>query len=113
MKKKNLTTPIPVRVDPATAGNLDIIIASGMAADRSAAFRAATAALARALVDDPRVWVVQIDGRIEGIYATEATAIAWLESQGARYDERAKEWYTVDDDGDPFAWYALRGVVPQ
>jgi hypothetical protein len=36
-----LTAAKPIRIDPATQANLEIIIASGIAKDTSAAFRAA------------------------------------------------------------------------
>lgn len=112
-KKANLSASIPIRIDPATATNVATIIASGIAADRCAALRAAAAALARGLVDDPRVWVVHIFRRDWQIFSSQASATAWLESQNARYDERANQWYTVDEDGDPFTWYTLEGIVPK
>lgn len=113
-KKQNLTAnPIPIRPDPATLTNIQTIIDTGLAADRSAAFRAAAAALARGLVHDPRVWVVHIARSNWTIYATRAAAVAWLESQGAQYDERADQWYTFDKDGDPATWYTLEGVIPK
>jgi hypothetical protein len=75
-----LTTPIPVRCDGATLANLETIIASGLASDRSAAFRAGAAALARAIVDTPVVWAVIVGGLVstQRLFATEAAARAWI-----------------------------------
>ena len=113
MKTSTLTSkPVPIRIDPATAANIESIIASGIAADRSAAFRAAAATLAHNLIADPRVWIVHICRAQWQIFATRATAVAWLESQHAR-EADGNEWYTVDEDGDPSTWYTLEAIVPQ
>jgi len=113
MKTSTLTSKaIPIRIDPATAANIEGIIASGIAADRSGAFRAAAAALAHNLVADPRVWAVHICRAAWQIFATRAAAVAWLESQSAR-EASGGEWYTVDEDGDPFTWYTLEAIVPK
>lgn len=113
MKKRLTNRPRPIRIDAPTAANIQTIIDSGMASDTSAAFRAGVAALARGLVGDPRVWIIHISRRQWQIFATRASAVAWLESHSARYDDRADEWFTVDEDGDPFTWYTLEGVVPK
>lgn len=112
MKATLTSKPKPIRIDPATAANLEIIIASGIASNTSAAFRAATAALAHGLVADPRVWVVSISGLNPKIFATHASAVAWLQSQGATESHQG-EWYTTDDDGDPHTWYTIAAIVPQ
>jgi len=114
MPKYKHTTdkPIPVRVDPATGANIDLIIASGIAKDRSAAIRAGVAALARGLVADPRVWVVIGPGGCDEIFATEQSAIAWLQERGARLSE-AMGWVVYDEDGDPEMYYDLEPIVPQ
>jgi len=110
-KHKQLTDkPIPVRADAATRANVAAIIDSGMAKDASAAIRASVAALARGLVNDPRVWVVHQDGERFQIFATETSAQAWLESKGAIL---IQDWWEVQDkDGDAIAIYELEAVVP-
>lgn len=112
-KQRNLTKAIPIRLDPATAANIQTIIDSGLAADRSAALRAGAAALARALIGDPRVWIVHINSHEQQIYATQTAAFAWLLDQGARHDERTDQWHTIDEDGDPETWYTLQAVTPK
>ena len=112
-KKRNLTRSVPIRLDPATLANIQTIIASGLAADRSAALRAGAAALAHTLTDDPRVWIVHINGHEQQIYSTQPAAIAWLQGQGAQHDERTNQWYTSDDDGNPETWYTLQAVIPR
>lgn len=108
----NLTgNPIPVRASAAMVANVEIIIATGMAANRSSAVRAALAALARGLVGDPRVWVVETDGQIIDIYATEAAAAAWLDAEGATTRTAQGEWAILDEDGDAEAFYRLRAVT--
>ena len=113
MPKYKHTTekPVPIRIDPATGANIDTIIASGIAKDRSAALRAGAAALARELVADPRIWVVHQDGERFQVFATDASAQAWLESQGAI---PIQGWWEVrDEDGDTIATYELEAVMPQ
>ena len=111
-KHKRLTDkPIPIRVDTATSANIAAIIKSGIAKDASAALRAGAAALARGLVADPRVWVIHQDGERFQIFATEASAQAWLKAQGAI---PVKDWWEVrDEDGDVIATYELEAIVPQ
>jgi hypothetical protein len=110
-KNTNLDLITTVRYGPGTAANLEIIQESGFAADSSAAFRVGVAALARGLVDDPRVWVVHQDGRNWRVFGTETAARAWLESQGA---VPISDWWEVrDEDGDTEAVYEIEAVVPQ
>ena len=111
-KGRRLTDkPIPIRVDAATSANIAAIIESGIAKDASAALRAGAAALARALVADPRVWVIHQDGARFQIFATETSAQAWLKSQGAI---PVQDWWEVRDEaGDCVTSYELEAVVPQ
>lgn len=51
-KKRNLTTAIAIRLDPASEANIQAIIDSGIATDKSAAIRASLAALAYGLTKD-------------------------------------------------------------
>lgn len=113
MKAKSLTaSPKPIRIGPATAANIETIIASGIASNTSAAFRAAAAALARAMVADPRVWVISISGFEAKIFATRTAAVAWLGSQDAR-EQNNGEWAVFDEDDDPETWYSLDSIVLQ
>lgn len=107
----NLTSPIPIRCDPATLGNLETIINTGIAANNSAAFRAAAAALARGLVGDPRIWRVSIYGHEARLFGTRAAAVAWLRGQGAQESNDGSEWITLDEDGNPFTHYTLEAVA--
>jgi len=112
-KHKRLTDkPIPIRVDAATSANIATIIESGIAKDTSAALRAGAAALARGLMDDPRVWVVHQDGFNWQIFATRPAAETWLRDKGAT-DLAAPWWQVYDEDGDVVATYKLEAVVPQ
>lgn len=79
-KRKSLNKPIPVRCDPATVANLEAIIASGLASDRSAAFRVGVASLAHSLVGESVVWAVIVGGMASTsrLFATDAAAQAWV-----------------------------------
>lgn len=110
--KHTMDSPVPVRIDPATGANIDQIIVSGIAKDRSAALRAGVAALARGLVADPRVWVVTSPGGRGEIFATEASAHAWLKDQGAQCNA-ALDWVVYDEDDDPELEYTLEVITPQ
>lgn len=117
-KTSTLTeSPIAIRVDAATQANVDHIIASGLAADRSAALRAAAAITARLLTAGPHVYaIIGPGGRIhaECIFGTHAAAAAWLqEEQGATEDQAGDEWVVVDEDGDPESWWQIVGIVPR
>jgi hypothetical protein len=63
-------------------------------------------------VNDPRLWEVSISGLNPKIFATRASAVAWLQAQGAQED-RDGDWYTLDEDNDPETWYTLAAIVPK
>jgi hypothetical protein len=78
-KKTILTeSPVPIRIDPATRVNLEIIKASGLAKDDSAAFRAAAAALAHGLVQPPVT-----EEMVAAVQAIRRAADARTKEQGA------------------------------
>ncbi len=96
-KQKTFTEPpVPIRIGAATRANLETIKSTGLAKDDSAAFRAAAAALARQLADDPRIWIVSSHDKQPQHFGTRPAAVAWLQAQGA----------TPDGDGDGYRWRA-------
>ena len=113
MKTPNLTAAIPIRIDAATAANVESIIASGMAADRSAALRVAAAIVARLLDGEPGIWViVGPDGiKADRVFATKTTALRWLADCGAV--EVDGEWTELDDEGEPATWYSVGCIIPR
>ena len=112
-KKVNLTTPIPVRLDNASLANVQTIINSGIAADRSAAIRSALASLARGLIKEPYVWVVHFARSNWTIYGTYSAAVAWLNEIGAQYDSRINQWFLPNENGNPETWYDLTSIIPK
>ena len=80
-KKQNLQEIVPVRVDISTLTNIDAIIASGLAADKSSALRVAVAIVARLLKNEPRIYIIEPDRKIFG---TLDGARTYLTSLGAQ-----------------------------
>jgi hypothetical protein len=111
-KDKSLTEIIPLRADAATQVNIQSIINSGLAVDKSAALRAAAAFVARTLSGDQRLWRIDPAGTIgRDIYATRAAAEAHLRALGAT--PSGDGWHTLDEDGDPLTWYDIVPIVPK
>ena len=106
-KRTNLNEVVPLRVDEASLANIQAIIDSGLAADRSAALRAAAAITARIFSEDPHVYVVDPDHLIFG---SQEAAEGYLESHGAV--QVGEEWVVCDGDGDPKTWYSIKKVLP-
>jgi hypothetical protein len=110
-KQRNLGEVIPLRCDPATTANIQAVIESGFGKDKSSALRAAVAVTARLLSADPYIYVIQVGGQVQEIFASNEATVAWLEAQGAT--RRGDEWYTIDEDGEPFTWYEIDKILPK
>jgi len=114
-KRTTLTETLPLRVDPATGANVKAIIASGLAADRSAALRAGAAITARLLSDDPHVWaIVGPEGiKADWIFGEKFAAMAWLATRIGAASTESGEFVLRDEDDDVFVAYDIVKILPK
>lgn len=115
-KKTRLPSAIPIRVDPVTGANIQAIINRGLASDRSAALRVASAIVARLLNGDPHIYaVIGPDGlQTDCLFGTKVGAIEWLRRRGAVAQPPDGEmWIISDEDKEAEIWYNLISVVPK
>jgi hypothetical protein len=77
-----------------------------MAADRSAALRAGAAALARALLGDPHVYLVRMDGKLVDVFGSQCAAERWLRDRGA--EPHGADWYSASEE----TYYYIDKIIP-